>query len=347
VIYCYINGCGSDAMMSKGPKIITKEEIPAKDDNLQIYKITYKGDDDNSPEVEGVIAKPLSATKNSLPLVVYNTPGTKSNGTGYATTNSTIHGNIIPYASNIGKNGSIVVSSSLREKDEYGGADVQDILEIMEIGKRQSEWDGKNVIMIGLSRGAMMTYLAIVAGTKLTGAVIVAGETDLYAGEIERAINSRHGGVIRQNDKMIPGLEGKLLGDRAKALKSRSAIAWPEKLIDTPMLIIHGEKDDKVLYHHAEDMDKALTKAGGKNHKLKPYPECGHGILFANRTIIDPKTSEQKKEYYVEDKVLRWCNERISITNTKTIDSQKIWAEKHPKQEKGTPSQKNDGISIS
>lgn len=293
-------------MSKEQPKILLQEAF-TESKGLEVDRIVYQGAEPDSPEVEGVIAKPSGAKEQSLPLIIYNTPGTKSNGTGHATTGSTIHGNVIPYAKGIGKNGSIVVSSSLREADEYGGSDVQDVLDIMEIGKQQPEWDGRNVIMVGFSRGAMMTYLAIKEGAELTGAIIAAGETDLYAGEAEREEVDGHKGIAIQNDAMIYGLKGQVGVDRQNALKSRSAIHWPEKMIDTPMLIIHGSEDKAVLPHHSIDMDEALTKAGGTNHTTKIHPDCGHGILMAQNA---------EKEYFVEKEVIGWCNESINRVNT-------------------------------
>lgn len=288
---------------------IKSSEILTRHENIEVNKITYIGNSGDSPVVEGVMAKPVTAKEKSHPLVIYNTPGTKLSGTGYATTDSTIYGNIIPYVSNIGTGGSIVVSSSLREKDEYGGADIQDVLDIMEIGKQQPEWDGKNIIMIGFSRGAMMTYLAIKAGAKLTGAIIAAGETDLYAGEIERCNIDNNEDIRKQNDKMIPGLEGLEEEDRMEFLKSRSAIYWPEKLIDTPMLILHGEEDKAVASHHSKDIGAALTKAGGAKHDVKIIPEVGHGVLMAQ---------DSTGKYFVEEMVINWCNNIIGCSKNKS-----------------------------
>ncbi len=306
------------------PRLLTSAALlEFNSSKVTIDKITYQNSSDSSPEVEGVIAKPVGAKEKSHPLIIFNTPGTKLHPekVGKATTKSTINGYIIPYAS-IGQNGSIVVASSLRDcgnetdgfgainpqADEYGGRDVQDVLDIMEIGKQQPEWDGKNVIMIGLSRGAMMTYMAIKAGAHLTGAVIAAGETDLFKGE-----NERGKGVQDQNDDMIPGLKGKVSRQREEALKSRSAIHWPEKLIDTPMLIIHGIEDKAVLPHHSIDMDEALTKAGGTNHTTKIHPNCGHGILMAQNA---------EKEYFVEKEVIDWCDENVNhVSGQKQVNN--------------------------
>ena len=131
------------------------------DSDFLTEKFKYKGLAPDSPEVVGVLTKPKSSKHRSLPLVIFNTSGTKKCG-GHADqpNNYRIMESL---GEKVGKasGGALVVSSSLRDKDEYGGYDVQDVLDIMEIGKQQPEWDGRNVIMIGVSRGAMMTYLAI------------------------------------------------------------------------------------------------------------------------------------------------------------------------------------------
>ena len=45
-------------------------------------------------------------------------------------------------------------------QDEYCGADVQDVLSLLDIARAHSGWDGKHSLMMGWSRGTAMTYRA-------------------------------------------------------------------------------------------------------------------------------------------------------------------------------------------
>lgn len=105
---------------------------------------------------------------------------------------------------------------------------------------------------------------------------------------------------------MILGL--KEAKDRQEFLKSRSAVYLADKLKDTPMLILHGKKDQRVLPSHAMAIDKALKEAGGKNHILKIFPDVGHGVLMAKKN----------SKYFVHDLVVEWCDENILRTKAKS-----------------------------
>ncbi len=64
-------------------------------------------------------------------------------------------------------NGFVVVASQYRGadggegKEEYGGADIADVLNLIPLAKSLGYADMKNVFMFGNSRGGMMTYLAL------------------------------------------------------------------------------------------------------------------------------------------------------------------------------------------
>ncbi|MFO1242716.1 MAG: alpha/beta fold hydrolase [Rickettsiales bacterium] len=140
-------------------------------------------------------------------------------------------------------------------KDEFGGSDIHDVLDLIEAGKKEPWWDGKNIFMVGGSRGGMMTYLAIKHGAPLNAAVAWAGPTDLFAAGKERPEMEEN-----VHSKIIPG------GPEARdaEYRERSAIFWPEKL-DKPLLILHGDADWRVDVHHARDLAKKLKEL------KKPY----------------------------------------------------------------------------
>ena len=92
------------------------------------------------------------------------------------------------WLSRVAEKGYIVVASQYRGIDggegteEFGGADVHDVKNILKAARSLPEADlNKNFIM-GHSRGGMMTYLSIKDNRDYKAAVILAGECNLKKG---------------------------------------------------------------------------------------------------------------------------------------------------------------------
>lgn len=150
-------------------------------------------------------------------------------------------------------------------REEFGGADVDDVLNLIALGREQPWWDGKNIFMLGWSRGGMMAYLALKAGAELTAVAIGAGLSDLHD-------------VAARRDDMEKiyqryGLHGQT---RDEALSERSAVCWPEKL-NAPLLIMHGDADETVDVSGARSLVSKL-QALGKTVKYVEYPDGNHAL---------------------------------------------------------------------
>ena len=151
--------------------------------------------------------------------------------------------------------------------EQWGGADVHDVLNLISLGKQQPWWDGRNIFMLGWSRGGMMTYLALKAGLELNAAAIGAGVADLYENiarrpEIENNVTTRYVANYWEN--------------RDALLRERSAVFWPEKL-NAPLLILHGDADEAVFVSEARSL-VAKLQALGKDVKYVEYPEGNHAL---------------------------------------------------------------------
>jgi dipeptidyl aminopeptidase/acylaminoacyl peptidase len=124
-------------------------------------------------------------------------------------------------------------------QDEFGGADVNDVLNLLPlIDSLKDEVDATRIGMRGWSRGGMMTYLALTRTKRIAAAVIGSGVVDLEE-------------VIKLRPEMEADVIGQLVPDyatnKAQALRMRSAIHWPEELPkDTPILLLAGTGDWRV-----------------------------------------------------------------------------------------------------
>src|SRR5207247_311744 len=110
----------------------------------------------------------------------------------------------------LASHGFVILASQYRGNDggegreEFGGADVNDVINLLSIAASLPDADPKNVFLYGLSRGGMMTFLALQRGddeevpvsqalafaTKLS-ALHKPYELVVYANEIHEAANNR------------------------------------------------------------------------------------------------------------------------------------------------------------
>jgi dipeptidyl aminopeptidase/acylaminoacyl peptidase len=88
--------------------------------------------------------------------------------------------------------------------------------------------------MFGWSRGGMMTYLSLARTKRIVAAVIAAAPTDLSL-----AFKMRP-----EMETVALNLIPNYANNKDQAIRSRSAICWPEKLNkETPLLLLQGGAD--------------------------------------------------------------------------------------------------------
>lgn len=131
--------------------------------------------------------------------------------------------------------------------------------------------------MVGMSRGGMETYIALKRDIEdgiqdIKVAAVVNGVTDLFMWSEERQ------DVL--DGVMIP-LIGASPDERPDLYEERSATYWPE-LINAPLLIQHGENDDRVSVEQAKKLAEGLQKAG-KIFELIIYPGEDHALSNHNK----------------------------------------------------------------
>ena len=153
-------------------------------------------------------------------------------------------------------------------RDDYGGADVDDVLNLIPVLESLPAADRTRIGMYGASRGGMMTYLALARTDRIRAAVVVSGLSDLFE-------NGRARPEMEANFKrFMPDYAA----GRDEALARRSAVRWPDKLPpNVPLLLIHGTADWRVSPSQALDIARALY-AAKRPMRLVMFEGGSHGV---------------------------------------------------------------------
>jgi pimeloyl-ACP methyl ester carboxylesterase len=138
----------------------------------------------------------------------------------------------------LAKAGFVVIASDYRfhgataKRDEWGGVDVNDLLNLVPALRSIDFVDWTRLYMLGVSRGGTMTYLALKRGAPVRAAAVIAGPSDLE-------------GMGRSRPEFVNGDEtydgwAKVWPDyasrAAEYYRERSAVQWADKLT-VPILI--------------------------------------------------------------------------------------------------------------
>ena len=281
-------------MSNSKAKILDREIIELKDsqyrmiesgwgketvENSIVEKITYLSD---GLKVKGYIAYPKNPTRK-YPCIIWNRGGFGDKGAIDAFTAKGIFGQLASW-------GYFVFASQYRGnaggegKDEFGGEDVNDVLNIIPLADEFDFADKENWGIEGWSRGGMMTYLTLTKSEKFKCAVVVAGIANLRCSSDESPFMR----------KLFEAIMGKYADAEFKQkCESRSIVNFPEKLSKTTaMLLIHGTGDNRVLAHDSLDLSYHLLK-----HKI-PFRlvmlEGGDHFMRRHRKEVD----EMRKMWY-------------------------------------------------
>ena len=239
-------------------------------DNKFNYKIMYKSGD---CEVAGYISAPADYLEKNYPILIFNRGG-------YHYSGKVSPGMLCLFADL----GFIAIATQHRGidggtgKDEFGGADVQDVISLIDIAEQLPFGNGK-IYMLGVSRGGLETYCALkeenLAGKdRISAAVVLNGVSDLRT----------YYNVCEQKMKDVLKLYiGGTLEQVPEEYEKRSAVCWPE-LINIPLLICHGKTDENVSVEQAETMYDVL-KEHGKDVEVKLY-DGGHIVTAESHEYL-------------------------------------------------------------
>ena len=246
-----------------------------------VESITYSSD---GLKVKGYIAYPADTSKK-YPCVIWNRGGIGEKGVIDSFTARGLFGQIASW-------GYVVFASQYRGnaggegKDEFGGDDLNDVLNLIPLADELEFADTEKWGIEGWSRGGMMTYLTLTK-TKLFKCAIVTG------GIANLRCNSDESKFMRRLYEVTLGTYSE--DEFNKKCKSRSIINFPEKLSEnTPLLILHGTDDKRVLPHDSLDLSYQLLK-----HKI-PYRlvmlEGGDHFMRKHRKEVD----EMRRNWYAK-----------------------------------------------
>lgn len=225
-------------------------------------RLTYLSD---GLRVVAILIRPASVEGKQLPLVVFAHGSTAQRGA--------LPERILEWQARLVDRGYVVIAPQYRGgggsegRDEFGGADVHDVLNVFPLAAGLGYVDMRNVFMHGHSRGGAMVYLALKAGAPLRAAAVTSGVADFAA-------RTRFTPWVRDSvDRVLmPDFDRR----QEEHYRERSAVNWPERLT-VPLLIMHGTADDRVppasalsLAERLQQLNRPyeLVMMAGGNHDL-------------------------------------------------------------------------------
>jgi dipeptidyl aminopeptidase/acylaminoacyl peptidase len=253
-------------------------------DSVTVQEITYLSD---GLKVKGYLVIPKG--EEPYPCLIVNRGGNREFG-------EISEEAAILWLGRMASEGYVVIATQYRGvaggegMEEFGGAEINDVLNLFPILDSLPEADGSRIGMWGASRGGMMTYLAVAKTDRIKAAVVVAGMSDSFD-----TVKRRPGMEKNVYSQLVPDWEN----NREAALVARSPIRWVEKLNkQTPFLLIHGSADWRVHPTQTLNMADSLLERShpfrlvifeGGDHSLTDYRDEETRITrdFLNHYVRD------------------------------------------------------------
>jgi dipeptidyl aminopeptidase/acylaminoacyl peptidase len=240
----------------------SREEYDAArvDKRYAFEQFTYESE---GLTVGAYLYRPRKQSAGPLPVIVYNR-GSYTRPSGFA-------GEMLVMANRYGQAGFIVVaphyrgSNGWQGRDEMGGADLADLMNVAPQLARIEGADVSRVYLSGESRGGMMVYQALRDRFPAKAAAVWGAFTDLGAVIVS-------GPQAKFAPLIFPNLEQ----NRDAIIERRSAIRWADR-IHVPVLIMHGTADQDMPVEHSQRMAAELTRLGS-THRLLLFEGQRHRI---------------------------------------------------------------------
>ena len=273
------------------PRAVYEEARTQK--NFDVLELTYASD---GLPVRGMLIRPKAPDTRKWPAIIFNRGGTgdysriTDDGVtpcGRANSSCLTVVDLYQFA----KAGFVVIASDYRfrgptaKRDEWGGVDVHDVLNLVPALKSFDFIDPERLYMLGISRGGTMTYIALRRGIPVKAAAVVAAPSDLKAWADVRPDILKGDDTYDGFARVWPDYER----SSADLYRARSAVYWADQ-INVPVLFLHSRTDKLVPVAQALRMAEALQEKG-KIYALHIYDHDGHSLPLnredRNRMIID------------------------------------------------------------
>jgi dipeptidyl aminopeptidase/acylaminoacyl peptidase len=253
--------------------------------SVDFYKIKYLSD---GLAITGYLAVPKKTGK--YPCVIFNRGGNRELGA--LNPNS-----ILRFLGLVSSWDYVVIGSQYRGndggegKDEFGGKDVNDVLNLIPCLQSIGKADTSRLGMFGWSRGGLETYLSLTKTCCIKAAVIGSGAADAFT-----------------NIKMRPNMDSVYMElapgyfqNRDSVLKERSPVFLADKICSaTPLLLLIGSADWRVSPQEQLEMVNKLYELkhplrvefleGGQHSLIEHYDEVNRAAkLFLDTYVRDKK----------------------------------------------------------
>jgi dipeptidyl aminopeptidase/acylaminoacyl peptidase len=232
--------------------------------------------------VVGYVVRPRDLGSKRIPVIIFNRGGFLERG-------KIESFNLVDFT-RLAEEGFVVLASQYRGNDggegqeELGGADLDDVSNLVETAKSLPYADATNVFMYGVSRGGMMTFLEMKRNLAIRAAAVVGAVYDVAA------FGGRAPGVLAEATKLIPDFPKRGIA----TLQERSVMNWPEA-VNAPLLILHGADDKEVPATEALAFAAKLSSLN-KPYELVVYVGDVHEVVV-NRRERDSKIVAWFKRY--------------------------------------------------
>jgi dipeptidyl aminopeptidase/acylaminoacyl peptidase len=273
----------ADSSIKQREKIIP--DLRAIIDSVDFFSITYLSD---GLKIKGYLSVPKKAGK--YPAVIFNRGGNRESS-------ALSDPQIIRFLGLVAGWGYVCIASQYRGnggsegKEEFGGKEVNDILNLIPCLSTIDKADTSRIGMWGWSRGGMMTYLALTKTNKIKAAVVGSGMADPFIQTKKRP----------EMDSVFAELAPGYWQNRDSVLKTRGAVYWADKIcMTTPLLLLTGSADWRVPPEEQLEMVNKLYEIkhplrfeffeGGQHSLIEHFDEVNHATkTFFDRYVRDKK----------------------------------------------------------
>ncbi|HEX2560310.1 alpha/beta hydrolase family protein, partial [Phenylobacterium sp.] len=166
-------------------------------------------------------------------------------------------------------------------QEEFGGADVHDVLNAIHLARSLPGVDPSNVFMWGRSRGGMMAYLAVRDGADVNAFVAESALADVLS-EAERRPELPQRVWSQLMPDWSPSPEA--------AMRRRSPIEFADKVDMPPVLLLHGTADWRAHPDNSLQMASRL-QSKGRPYELHVFENDTHSLDLnwreRDRLVID------------------------------------------------------------